>query len=148
MYAATRSSALARHSDTVTAYKPAGRYTVKNFDSAGRPAGTGAIVLEAAKNMSDKFVAFITGDHPYIRIVNDGTPRRAKKLLVLKESFGNPFVTFLSPDFQEVHVADIRNFPYGLLDFVTSHGIHEFLIINNMFSVCDKDRIRNLQRIV
>ncbi len=148
MYAATRSSALARHSDVVTAYKPAGRYTVKNFDSAGRSAGNGAIVLEAAKNMSDKFVAFITGDHPYIRIVNDGTPRRAKKLLVLKESFGNPFVPFLAPDFQEIHVADIRNFPYGLSDFVTSHGIHEVLILNNMFSVCDKDRIRNLQRIV
>ncbi|MBU1510529.1 hypothetical protein KKD52_09230, partial [Myxococcota bacterium] len=76
------------------------------------------------------------------------TPKRDKKLLVLKESFGNAFVPFLAPDYKEVHVADIRNFPYGLHSFVVAHGIDEVLFINNLFAVSDRARIRELQKIV
>ena len=148
LYAATRNSALGRHPDVVTAFKPAGSYTVTNYNEGGRKTGSGHIVYEYAKNLADKYVAFLVGDFAYIEIINNGTPKRDKKLLVLKESFGNVFVPFLAPDYKEIHVADIRHFPYGLASFVTAHGIDEVLIINNMFAASDTARIRELKKIV
>jgi hypothetical protein len=148
LYGATRNSALARNPDRVKAWAPAGTYTVTNFNSAGRSLGEGDIIWEKARESGDKYMAFLQGDLPYIRIVNAGKPRRPAKLLVLKESFGNIFVPWLAPDFQEIHVGDIRTFPFGLASFVERHGIDEVLIINNLFAVCDKSRIRELQRIV
>ncbi len=148
LYSSTRNSTLKENPDVVTAYKPAGTYKVTNYNEKGRSLGAGFLVYEKARNISDKYVAFLLGDYPYIAIINNGTPKRDKKLLVLKESFGNAFVPFLAPDYKEVHVGDIRNFPYGLSSFVTAHGIDEILIINNLFAVSDRARIRELQKIV
>jgi len=148
LYSTTRNSTLKENPDVVTAYKPAGNYKVTNYNEKGRSLGAGFLVYEKARNISDKYVAFLLGDYPYIQIINNGSPKRDKKLLVLKESFGNAFVPFLAPDYKEVHVADIRNFPYGLHSFVVAHGIDEVLFINNLFAVSDRARIRELQKIV
>ncbi len=148
LYGATRNSSLAANPDRVTAWAPPGKYTVTEYDSAGRSQGDGDIIDEKAHKKSDKYQVFLHGDLPYLRIVNDGKPRRPMKLLVIKESFGNIFVPWLAPDYREIHVADVRTFPYGLASFVEKHAIDEVLFINNLFAVCDKSRIRELQRIV
>lgn len=148
LYAATHNKTLAANPDEVTAYCPAGKYRVQLYARDGRSAGDGRIIYEGARKMPDKYVAFLGGDQPYMAIVNQGNARRNKKILVIKESFGNVFVPFLAPDYREVHVADIRTFPFGLVSFVRDHGIDEVLFINNLFAVCDPYRVREIERLV
>lgn len=148
LYGATRNSSLAANPDRVTAWMPPGKYTVTDYDSAGRSVGDGELIDAEVRKKGDKYQAFLQGDIPYIHIVNAGKPRRPMNLLVVKESFGNIFVPWLAPDYREIHVADVRTFPFGLASFVEKHAIDEVLFINNLFAVCDKSRIRELQRIV
>lgn len=148
LYTATQNKTLGAHPDEVVAYRPAGKYRVHLYNKHGKQKGEGSIIYEGARKMNDKYVVFLGGDSPYMEIINQGNARRNKKILVFKESFGNAFVPFLVPDYEEVHVADIRTFPFGLASFVRDHGIHEVLFINNLFAVCDSYRVREIERIV
>ncbi len=148
LYAATHSRTLGAHPDDVVAYKPRGKYRVTLYNRQGKPRGSGDIIYEGAARMSDKYTAFLGGDEPCIEIVNLGKPKNPRKILIFKESFGNVFAPFLAPDYQEVHVADIRTFPFGLSSYVREHGIQEVLFINNMFAACDPYRVREIERIV
>ena len=56
--------------------------------------------------------------------------------LVIKESFGNPLVPFLTQNYQTVYVVDYRYinqvFPGTLRQFVDERGIQDVMFINNV----------------
>lgn len=75
----------------------------------------------------------IYGDTPLFRVVNhDGASGR--KLMLVKDSYGNALVPFLIPGFDEVHVADFRSFPWNLPAYCQENGITDVLFFNNVMS--------------
>ena len=73
--------------------------------------------------------------------------RTGRKILLVKESYGNAFAPFLACNFDEVYIVDQRYFELGLVDFVKKHGITDMLFLNNIFAVNTDVRIRELSRI-
>lgn len=59
-----------------------------------------------------------------------------RRLLVLKDSFGNAIPGYLFGSFEEIHVIDFRYFTYNIKDYVDEHGITDILITNNISHVC------------
>lgn len=59
-----------------------------------------------------------------------------RKLLLLKDSFGNAIPGFLFGSFKEVHVVDFRYFTYNIKDYVKQNGITDILMANNLSQVC------------
>lgn len=55
-----------------------------------------------------------------------------RRLLVLKDSFGDAVPSFLFGSFEEVHVADHRYFPHSLGYYINEHGITDLLFIQCM----------------
>ena len=89
---------------------------------------------------------FIYGDSPLFIEYND-TLNNGKKIAVVKESYGNSFVPYLTNNYQEVHVIDFRYFGQNLKSYMQDHGITEVLFINNVMSAnaaVQLDRIRSL----
>lgn len=64
---------------------------------------------------------------------NSDCPRR---LLVMKDSFGNAIPGYLFGSFSEIHVIDFRYFTYNIKDYITEHGITDILMANNISHVC------------
>ncbi|MBP5573014.1 MAG: hypothetical protein J6X40_02480 [Bacteroidales bacterium] len=64
---------------------------------------------------------------------NADCPRR---LLVMKDSFGNAIPGYLFGSFSEIHVIDFRYFTYNIKDYITEHGITDILMANNISHVC------------
>ena len=64
---------------------------------------------------------------------NSECPRR---LLVMKDSFGNAIPGYLFGSFSEIHVIDFRYFTYNIKDYITEHGITDILMANNISHVC------------
>ncbi|MBQ9471997.1 MAG: hypothetical protein IJU73_02505 [Ruminococcus sp.] len=89
---------------------------------------------------------FIYGDSPLFIEYND-TLDNGKKIAVVKESYGNSFVPYLTNNYQEVHVIDFRYFGQNLKSYMQDHGITEVLFINNVMSAnaaVQLDRIKAL----
>ena len=58
-----------------------------------------------------------------------------RKLLVVKDSYGNAMGPFLGASFDEVHVADFRYFEGDLPTYCTEHGITDVLFAVNEMAV-------------
>lgn len=80
------------------------------------------------------YCTFMGSDARITQVKTDADcPRR---LLVMKDSFGNAIPGYLFGSFEEVHVIDFRYFTYNVKDYVMEHGITDILMANNISHVC------------
>ena len=80
------------------------------------------------------YCTFMASDARITQVKTDTEcPRR---LLVMKDSFGNAIPGYLFGSFEEIHVIDFRYFTYNIKDYVTEHGITDILMANNISHVC------------
>lgn len=75
------------------------------------------------------YSTFLGGDNHTVRIVNRNDTSKRKVLLV-KDSFGNAMAPCLINSFEEVHVIDFRYFPHNLIDYVHENGITDLVFEN------------------
>ena len=66
----------------------------------------------------DKYAAFLDGNNGYSVIEGDGED----SILVVKDSYANCFVPFLTANYAKIGVVDLRNFSYGLDTTIESEG--------------------------
>ncbi len=101
-----------------------------------------------AKKVSgdNKYLAFISGDQPLEKITTD--VKNGKKIVVLKESFGNAFVPFLCNNYEEVYVIDPRQIDMYLPDFIKVNGIQEVIAINYCFGISNTKYCNELEKLV
>lgn len=71
--------------------------------------------------------------------------RNGRRLLILKDSYGNALPAFLFGSFEEIHVVDCRYFLQGMRAFVREKGITDILFANNlihatMAKICENYR--------
>ena len=78
---------------------------------------------------------FIMGDHP-LTVLNSASENAetGKKIAVIKESYGNAFVPYLTYNYEEVHVIDFRTFSDNLVSYCQQNGIDEVLFLNGVMS--------------
>ena len=60
--------------------------------------------------------------------------KNGRRLIILKDSFGNALPGFLFYSFEEIHVIDNRYFTKDIIAYVEEHGITDILFANNIFS--------------
>jgi len=75
------------------------------------------------------YSTFMGGDTRNVKVTSTGgAPGR--KLLIVKDSYGNAMAPCLFGSFEEVHVADFRYFPHNLVEYVRLNGITDLLFVN------------------
>ena len=104
--------------------------------------------LNAVYPNVNSYLAYIGGDTPMA--VSTSDIGNGKKLLILKESFGNAFATWALNNYSEVYVVDVRNFnkaenEFKLSDFYDFVKYDDIVIINSISSLGISD---DLQRLV
>ena len=62
--------------------------------------------------------------------------RNGRRLVILKDSYGNAVPSFLFGSFEQVHVIDFRYFTRNIVDYVRDNGITDMLFVHNIFNVC------------
>jgi len=76
------------------------------------------------------YCTFMGGDYKLTQVkTSTGNGRR---LLILKDSFGNALPGYLFYSFEEIHVVDCRYFTLNLTEYVKEHGVTDILFANNM----------------
>lgn len=78
------------------------------------------------------YLTFIGTDQAYVK-VKTSTPGN-RKLLIIKDSYGNAVPGNLFYSFNEVHVIDFRYFTHNLKEYVNKNGITDIAVCFNVFN--------------
>lgn len=101
-------------------------------------------------NGSLTYGVFIWGDNPLtVMKSNSEKAESGRKIMVVKESYGNAFVPYLTQNFEEVHVADMRSFRQvsdsNLQTYCRQNGITDLLFINGVMSANNGDLLDSME---
>lgn len=102
-------------------------------DNPGEELYETSVYYEQETSGSISYGVFIYGDAPLFVEYNDDV-HNGRKIAVVKESYGNAFVPYLTNNYEEVHVIDFRYFGQSLKSYMQENGITEVLFINNVMS--------------
>lgn len=123
--------------DTITWYD----LPVSGVEIDGR--AVGSMYDPAALESRDKYAMFLHANNGVTVIRNDSAP--AGSILVVKDSYANCFVPFLTQSYQKVVVVDLRSLPEGLNGLIKTEQIQDVLVLysfSNLSSDTNMPRIR------
>ena len=107
-------------------------YKVSNGKTVSEGAPHKDVFFKKFKEGSESsYCVFMGGDYCNVKVRNTGGPKDRKVLLV-KDSFGNAVASNLFGSFEEVHVIDFRYFPHNLIDYIRENGITDVAFVNSL----------------
>lgn len=95
----------------------------------------------------DKYTVFFNGNHALIQITT-AHPEGKRKLLVVKDSYANSLLPFLTEHFSEIYVVDLRYYGEDLRALVRQHGIRDMLLLYNVNTFFEDPSIQNLSELI
>lgn len=125
LYSMTRSPALLP--DTVELFYPPVEHIMYRHTAAG--VLTGPAVDPSYMLGANKYLAYIGGDTPLTEIKT--SVQNGRRILILKDSYGNAFVPFLIPHYEEIYVVDPRYYQGSIRSLVKQKGVQDVLVLNN-----------------
>lgn len=140
LYVATGESCLAENPDHIDLYEPGFDYTIElSYDGVSFTELSGMYAPDEGMGYS----MVLWGDNPLVRVINHDDAS-GRKLLLVKDSYGNAIAPFLAANYSEVHVADFRSFPGKLPAYCQENGITDVLFFNNVMSANTYSQIETM----
>lgn len=140
------SNALKNSPDDVEIFRPLTVSTMEVYSDRSLSDGDTKNLIYSTEYARDslgssmKYLAFLGGDRPICHVENPAVTN-GRKLLIIKESYGNAFAPFLGDVFEDVWMIDPREFNgegepvfNDLPEFVREQGITDVLVLNNVQS--------------
>lgn len=94
--------------------------------------------LEAA----DKYPIFLDGNHSLVKITNNNAPK--KKLLMINDSYSHCIAPFLSDNYSEIIMVDLRYYKMPVSDIIKEEGITDVLMLYGIDNLVTDDNINFL----
>lgn len=134
IYAATESAGLAAAPDRIYYYQLPAEIAYTYWNNQGRPFASKGLYKDWWLTQGNKYAFFMGGDLPYIKLQTQaGTGRR---LAVIKDSYANTIIPFLTAHYDEIYVIDPRNSNFNALKIIEDNGLKEVLFVNYTRVVC------------
>lgn len=137
--------------DYVVAYVPKDTNDIK-ITQKNKKKLDWSIVRDASKwDNTNLYNCFIGGDQPFAVITNNAV-KNDSSCLVIKESYGNPFVPYLVPNYNKIYVVDYRYYSSvskkKLAEVVKENNIKDVIFINNMSMTRNPSLVSDLSKFV
>lgn len=116
--------------DEVIALVPPGNDDI-HMEILGYPDYTSVIVDETEADSNMKYNCFIAGDNQLTVITNDALPD-APDCLVVKDSFGNPFVVYLTQHYHRIYVLDYRKNFTPVSTVAEQYGVQDVILVQSI----------------
>lgn len=106
-------------------------HILKNRRVVGvKPAVEGNFFFSYKDGSRGAYSTFMGGD---LRTTHVVTPtKNGRRLLIIKDSFGNALPAFLFFSFSDIYVVDFRYFQENILDYMKNNKVTDLLIVNNL----------------
>lgn len=127
--------------DNINVYIPKeNSEVVVNYVSEQRRSSS--LYNSASLDEKDKYQVFTSGNHPHINIKSLGDPK--KKLLLIKDSYANSFLPFLTAHYGEIDVIDLRYYMDDVNKLMEEKGITDVLFLYNVNTFNSDNSILNI----
>lgn len=111
-------------------YAPNNEYSTEYFDIDNTPQGKGELLVEATG--SSAYLTFMGGDDKITHVTTD--VKNGRNLVIIKDSYGNALVPFLTSSFENIYVIDMRYFELNAIDYIKDVNATDVLFAMNTFS--------------
>ena len=95
------------------------------YDTAFNYDYTGSYFKEVGDPQSNAYLTFFGGDEQIVKIRSN--VKNGRKLIVVKDSYGNAEPGYLMNSFEEIYIVDMRYFDLNLVDFIQQMKITDVL---------------------
>ncbi|CAN5168556.1 hypothetical protein BH09BAC5_BH09BAC5_10120 [soil metagenome] len=145
LYYLTRDSRLKDNPDSVEYWMVPGKHTTLRYGTTMGKAMPGSLYAEYASG-ANSYGVFLGGDNPLMRIDNE--IKNGRKCVIVKNSYGNPFSTYFTANYETVFVVDYRYYTGSLVDLVKQNKINDVIFINGIFSAYTSWHLKMMTRIM
>ena len=115
--------------DNLYAYCPPGDITMTVSDGSNYSVEKPLIMDKSNDTEYNKYVSFISGDNPLSTVVNNSIDNDSS-CLIIKDSYGNPVVPFLTQNYHTVYAIDFRTFrSQSIQDFVRENDVDDVIFM-------------------
>lgn len=133
--------------DSIQTYVPDTGITVTSYtyDGQGRPTEEArALYVKSFLEEKDKYSMFLGGNQSLgvVRTPNTGAP----KLLIVRDSYADSLVPFLTPHFSEIHLVDLRYYKGSITGYIQDNGIDAALVLYSVANFTSDGNLAWLDR--
>ncbi len=124
--------------DAMYAYVPEDGISVTVYD--GKEYVKSQMYVTENLEKKDKYATFLGGNQPLIMIKSDSAlAGKEKKLLLIRDSYSDSMVPFLTAHYTEIHMMDPRYYKQSAKDYIESNEIDSVLFCFGLeqFEECD-----------
>lgn len=155
LYSLTRnyaqSKVLKDNPDAVTYYLPTVETKARYYNDFSLSTAYKISVISTSYN-TGSYMCFLSGDHPVTVIESSA---EGGTIMVVKDSYANAFIPFLTEHFSKIIVVDARYFnasgyPYfnDLINFAKEQGVTDFLFLNYIFNINNDSYISRVKALL
>ncbi len=90
----------------------------------------------------DKYSVFFGGNYGEVRI--ETASNSGRRALVIKDSFANSFVPFMTYDFSEIEMIDLRYFTGDIDQLINERGITDIIVLYELSNILNDENITKL----
>ena len=133
-------------SDNLYAYMPAGEITMYNVYDYSK---VEADILQDMTNRYkyEKYLTFLGGDYALQEIINESLPE-GTTCLIVKDSFGNCFVPFMTQNYHTVYSIDYRKFNrMTIRQFVEEYDVDTVILMPYLMATQSSDGASMFERL-
>ncbi|MFU0831368.1 MAG: DHHW motif protein [Oscillospiraceae bacterium] len=102
------------------------------------------IYREQYLEKKDKYSVYL-GGNPSVTVVKN-PEAKGGTLLLLKDSFANSMIPYLSQNFSEIHMIDLRYYNRDIYQYIQQNGIEEAAAVYSIKQLCDVSIANKLRR--
>ena len=116
--------------DTISTYVPDTGITVVShtYDNKGNPVEEPrSLYVESFLNVKDKYSMFLGGNQSLGVVTTPNTDK--PKLLIIRDSYTDSLVPFLTPHFSEIHLIDLRYYKLSIQEYIEQNDIDQALVL-------------------
>lgn len=129
--------------DTITYYDvPVSEVTINGEAKSG-------LYDLAQFELRDKYAAFLWGNQGITAIKSSNNRNheegKTSRIMVVKDSYANSFVPFLTYQYDEVWVVDLRSIPVKMSEFLAEHPFDDVLILYNFMNYASDTNLAKLR---
>ena len=117
--------------DRLYAYQPPGDIVMDVYKN-GTTFQAEPIIDMTKSSIFSKYMAFLGGDHTMTVLTNNDLPD-GPNCVVYKDSYGNPFVLYLTQHYHRVYALDFRQYDaMGMRSFIQAYHINDVILAESM----------------
>ena len=133
MYELTGSPELLNDPEDFVYYVPPNDYRAYYYDTDFTYQFSGGLFFDT--DLSEAYYTILGKDDQIVKISTDAG--NGRNLLLVKDSYGNAIVPFLTGSFETIYIADQQYFNFNLINFANYAKITDLLFINDYASLYD-----------